>query len=78
MPGRRQFGRDGGGKIAINATRMLQLLRSALEHSFKIGQGAGIIGLAEPEHGLFTNSEVCIAVGNVDQLRHALIFRQLA
>jgi hypothetical protein len=38
----------------------------AVEDLFEEGQGAGILGLAQPEHGLFADLGIAIRLGHFD------------
>src|SRR6266404_3073576 len=48
------------------------------EHFFEELQGARIVGLAEPEHGLLSNFAIAVVLGDFDQFWDAFFSWQLA
>src|SRR5207245_4485501 len=48
------------------------------QHLFEELERAGIVGLAEPEHGLLAHLGVAVGLRHFYQFRHAFVLRQLA
>src|SRR5882724_4306106 len=51
---------------------------SLREYFFEELQGARIVGLTEPEHGLLSNLAIAVVLGDFDQFRDAFFSWQLA
>ena len=52
--------------------------RSAQEDFFEEGEGARVIRLPQPEHGLLAHCGIAVGPRHLDQQRHALVLRELA
>src|SRR6266571_3794837 len=51
---------------------------SGLQDFLEEGEGARVVRLAQPEHGLLAHGRVAVLAGGVDQERHALVVGELA